>query len=169
MFLSLWSCLVTLASSSFTEEDSLLELISLILTSALVCGRWVLQQMRMGIWTVMPTSCVSVVSQTLLNPVHFHLELLPKPTYILIKGSPPPQSGSISLPACKIISTCCSTRQPLSWMSVSRPFQAQGNLAGWFGSSLSLLEIPEAHSFHNANSVFGSVSKPLECLENWVT
>jgi hypothetical protein len=34
-------------------------------------------------------------------------------------------------------------------------------LAGLFGSSLRLLETPEGHSLHNANSVFSLVSKPL--------
>lgn len=68
----------------------------------------------------------------------------------LTKGSDLPKSGSTSLSARERISTCCPS-QPLSQISISRLFQAQENLAGLLGSNLSLLEIPEAHSLHNAN------------------
>lgn len=124
--------------------------------------------MKIYIWSLVPTSHVSVVLQTILNPVQFHPELFPKLTSwgpnCSLTNCSPSQSRIISLSACERISTCPS--QPSSWISVSRPFQAQGNLAGLFGSSQNLLEIPETHSLHNANWVFSSVSKSLQCLED---
>lgn len=126
-------------------------------TFALVCRRWALLQTEGCVSSLVPIlACVSMVLQTLPSPVQFHPELLAKltssgPHCSLTKGSPPPRSQSISLSACERISTGGCISQPLSWISISRPFQAPGSLAGLFGSSLSLLQIPEAHSLHKAN------------------
>lgn len=137
-----------------TEEDRILGLISL--SSSDMCSHSEEEGSVSDGDLPLLHWAYSVVLQTMLDPVRFHLELFPKLTSLgfncsLTKRSPPPQSGSISLSICGRISTCRCPSQPLSWISVSRPFQAQGNLAALFGSSLSLLEIPEAHSLHDAN------------------
>lgn len=161
----------TLTSSDFTEERKPPGInLSEVFRCLILSRGGALLQMKMCIWSLVPTSHVSVVLQTFLNPVQFHLELFPKLTSLgphsPLTNCPPYQSRHISLSACERASTCPS--QPSSWISVSRPFQAPGNLARLFGSSLNLLEIPEAHSLHNANWVFSSVSKSLQCLEDGV-
>lgn len=94
------------------------------------------------------------------------LELLQKPTasgpyFSFVKGSSRSPVPNHFLSFYKRINVGYCPRQPLSWVSICRPFQARGSLAGIFGSSPSLLEIPEAHSLPNANWSFSLLSKPL--------